>query len=74
MVNYEKEVEDERPLEDRRRRIRKNSDGTLNQADIDHNNRMYKKYFLCDNLWMIDVICAGKATLQDFKAAGILEQ
>jgi len=74
MVDNEKEVDDELPLEDRRRRIRKNSDGILNQADIDHNNRMYKKYFLYDNLWMIDVICTGTATLQDFEVAGILEQ
>ena len=36
----------------KRKRIRKNSDGSYNQSDIDHNDKCAKKYMLRDNSWM----------------------
>jgi hypothetical protein len=36
----------------KRKRIRKNSDGSYNQDDIDHNDKCAKKYMLRDNSWI----------------------
>ena len=70
-------LEDERtanqiPLEDRRRRVRKNPDGSLNQMDIDHNNRVYRKYFLQHNPWMEESIALGHCTKEEFEDIGCM--
>ena len=40
----------------KRRRVRKKSDGSLNQKDIEHNRKCEKKYMLIDNPWMKSVL------------------
>tara|TARA_Y100000385_G_scaffold239881_1_gene255469 strand:+ start:294 stop:641 length:348 start_codon:yes stop_codon:yes gene_type:complete len=36
----------------KRRRVRRNSDGSPNQKDMEHNRKCEQKYMLIDNLWM----------------------
>jgi len=38
----------------RRRRIRKNPDGSQNEEDIRHNEECYRLYMYIDNPWMLD--------------------
>ena len=40
----------------KRRRVRINSDGSVNQEDIEHNRKCEKKYMKIDNPWMNDIL------------------
>ena len=40
----------------KRRRVRTNSDGSLNQADMEHNRKCEKKYMFINNPWMESVL------------------
>ena len=37
----------------KRKRVKRNKDGTLNKKDLAHNVALYKKYMLKDNPWML---------------------
>ena len=38
------------------RRVRRNSDGSPNQEDVEHNRKCEQKYMLIDNPWMKEVL------------------
>ncbi len=38
----------------KRKRVRKMADGTLNQKDIEHNQKCQDKYMIEDNPWMLE--------------------
>ncbi len=40
----------------KRRKVRINSDGSLNQDDLEHNRKCEEKYMLIDNPWMKPII------------------
>ena len=40
----------------KRRKVRKNPDGSLNLEDIEHNKKCEKKYMMIDNPWMKDIL------------------
>ena len=40
----------------KRRRVRKNSDGSLNEEDMEYNRKCEQKYMMIDNPWMKDVL------------------
>lgn len=46
----------------KRRKVRKNSDGSLNQEDMEHNRKCEQKYMMVDNTWMKDVLNKKKPT------------
>ena len=39
----------------KRRRVRKNPDGSFNKKDLEHNQKCYDKYVFLDNPWMKNV-------------------
>ena len=40
----------------KRRRVRKKSDGSLNQEDMEHNRKCEQKYMQIDNPWMKSIL------------------
>ena len=40
----------------KRRKVRKNPDGSLNLEDIEHNKKCEEKYMMIDNPWMKDIL------------------
>jgi thiol-disulfide isomerase/thioredoxin len=49
----------------KRRRVRKNADGSYNKADIEHNQRCANKYTKRDNPWMKEVLKGKPKTEYD---------
>jgi len=44
----------------KRRRVRKNPDGSLNQKDMEYNKKCEQKYMFADNPWMKQVLSSKK--------------
>ena len=44
----------------KRRRVRKETDGSLNQEDMEHNRKCERKYMMADNPWMKKVLSTKK--------------
>jgi len=55
----------------KRRRIRKNNDGSFNEEDIKHNNESYRQNMIQDNPWMTQEIESRHVTYEHFLEAGI---
>ena len=49
----------------KRRKVRKNSDGSLNQEDMEHNKKCEEKYMMVDNPWMNVVLNKKNPTSYD---------
>ena len=58
----------------RRRRVRINSDGSLNEEDVKHNNEGYRQNMLRDNVWMVEEIQKGHATEDEFLAWELIRE
>ena len=48
----------------KRRRVRKNKDGTFNKKDLAHNAKCLEKYMLVDNPWMLEEWAKAQAKAQ----------
>lgn len=44
----------------KRRKVRVNSDGTLNEEDMEHNRKCEEKYMFIDNPWMKPILSEKK--------------